>query len=115
MSDWLPLTNATLTAVAGPGFTEDYDDPATAGSSKWSGSEDVTFSEITERVQIGGESNTIVRRSLIVDSELAVSWAIGDVLTVTYDGAARTVTVRRVGKTLATGLDGVVRLVLDDA
>ena len=115
MGDLPALTNAMLTAVSGPGFTEDYDDPGTSGSGKWTGTEEVLFSEQAERVQIGGSSNIIVARYVVVDAELDVPWEIGDVLTLTYDGDAKTVTVRRISKTLATGLDGVVRLVLDDA
>jgi hypothetical protein len=109
------ITNATLSAVAGAGFSDDYDQSATAGASKWTGSESVYFQRQTERVDAGGRSDVIVGRSVVVSDDLAVAWEIGDVLTVTPLGEAQqTLKVRRVAPTRAPGLAGVVRLAVDD-
>jgi hypothetical protein len=109
------ITNATLSAVAGAGFSDDYDQSATAGASKWTGSESVYFQRETERVDAGGRSDVIVGRSVVVSDELAVTWEIGDVLTVTPLGEAQqSLKVRRVAPTRAPGLAGVVRLAVDD-
>lgn len=109
------ITNATLTAVAGAGLSDDYDLGATGGSSKWSGEESVYFQRETERVERGGASDVIVGRSVVVSDELAVTWEIGDVLTVAPVGeGVQTLTVRRVAPTRAPGMAGVVRLAVED-
>lgn len=108
------ITNATLTAVHGPGFSPDYEQPATEGTAKFSGAEDVFFSEVTERIDNGGASDVVVRRSVVLDAALAVDFEIGDTLALTFEGDARTATVRRVGRTTAPGLAGVTRLVVED-
>jgi hypothetical protein len=109
------ITNATLTAVAGAGFSDDYDQSATAGASKFSGEEPVYFQRETERVEAGGRSDVIVGRSVVVSDSLSISWEIGDVLTVTPLGEAQqSLKVRRVAPTRAPGLAGVVRLAVDD-
>lgn len=108
------IRNATLTRVQGQGFTADAELPATAGGEKWAGEEEAFFSEITERVEPGGSTDVVVRRSLVVDAALAVDFAIGDTLTIDYQGNLRTAAVRRVGRTTAPRLAGVTRLVLED-
>jgi hypothetical protein len=108
------ITNATLTAVTGAGFSDDYDDAATAGASKWSGSEDVFYRTSAERIDAGGSSDVIVGRSLVVSDALAVDFEIGDVLSWTYRDEAQSATVRRVAPTTAPDLAGVVRLVIED-
>lgn len=108
------IENATLTRVQAAGLTADYDQPAQPGTEKWAGSQGAFFSEITERIQTGGATDVVVRRSLVLDAALEVAFAIGDLLTIDYDGDQRTAVVRRVGRTIAPGLDGVTRLVLED-
>jgi hypothetical protein len=109
------ITNATLSAVAGAGFSDDYDQSATAGASKFAGEEPVYFGRTTERVEAAGRSDVIVGRSVVVSDELAVTWEIGDVLTVTPLGeSVQSLKVRRVAPTRAPGLAGVVRLAVDD-
>jgi hypothetical protein len=109
------ITNATLFAVAGAGFSDDYELEETAGASKWSGEEPVYFQRETERIEAVGRSDVIVGRSVVVSDEVAVTWEIGDVLTVTPLGEAQVaLKVRRVAPTRAPGLAGVVRLAVDD-
>lgn len=117
------LTNATLTKVETAGFTSDYDQVATVGATKWSGTEEVYFSEVTDHVNAGAvwagdaveRADVVVRRSVVVDSALPVTFAIGDIVTVTRDAVTEVGTVDRVTVTKATGLAGVTRLVLKNA
>jgi hypothetical protein len=109
------IENATLTAVNAAGFAADADQAATTGTQKWAGSEGAFFSQITERITAGTTSDVIVRRSLIVDAALTAAFAIGDTLTFTYEDSPQTAIVRRVARTTAPGLPGVVRLTLEDA
>lgn len=112
----IPVRNATLTAVSAGGFAADYDQPAGTGTIKWTGSERVYWSEVTEREEVTGRTTDLdLRRYLIVDEGLPVSWLTGDSVTVTYRDAVRSGTVRDVQVTTADGLSGVVRLTLEDA
>jgi len=111
----LPISNATLTAVNEPGFAADGDQAATAGASKWTGKRRVFWSEVNERVETAGRSDLELRRYLIVEESVPVTWAVGDVVTVTYRAAARTGTVREVQTTTADQLAGVIRLTLEVA
>lgn len=117
------ITNATLTKVETAGFTDDYNLVATAGAIKWTGTESVYWSEVTEHVNTGDGgrrgrdqqqrvADIVVSRSVVVDSSLAVTFAIGDILTLTVDAVVQTGVVDRVVITKATGLSGVTRLVL---
>ena len=108
------ITNATLTAVAGAGFSDDYDDAATAGASKWTGSEDVLYSTSMTEQNAAGTSDVIEARSLVVSDDLDVDFEIGDVLTWTYRGDTQSDSVQRIAPTTAPGLAGVVRLVIED-
>lgn len=108
------ITNATLTRVQGPGFSDDYDDAATTGADKWTGTEEVFYRTSAERIDAGGSSDVIVGRSLVVSDELDVDFAIGDTLSWTYRDVPQTAKVRRVAPTTAPGLAGVVRLVIED-
>lgn len=120
------ITNATLTKVETAGFTSDYNEVATIGATKWTGTEEVFWSEITEHVNTGDGgrrgrdqqqrvADILVRRFLVVDAALAVTFAIGDIVSVTFNSIAETGVVDRVTITKATGLAGVVRLELRNA
>lgn len=109
------ITNAILSRVQAAGFTDDYDQVATVGADKWTGSERIYFQQETERVPRAGESDVIVGRSLVVSADVPVTFQIGDVATVTPDDDAEVaLTVRRVARTVAPGLAGVVRLAVED-
>jgi hypothetical protein len=109
------IENATLTAVNAAGFTADADLPATTGTQKFTGTQAAFFSQTTERVTVGSGSDVIVRRSLIVDADVNIAFAVGDRVAFTYLDAPSTAVVRRVARTTAPGLPGVTRLTLEDA
>lgn len=115
------IVNAKLTLVQSPGFTDDYDLPETVGATKWTGSEDVYYSETLDHVMRGeredrrGErDDELLRRYLVVDANLAVTFSYGDVVTIVRDGVTQNGNVRKVTTSKAFGV-GVVRLVLEDA
>lgn len=106
------ITNSTLLSVHAAGFSDDYGQAATQGAEKWSGEEDVYFREQAERIQTGGASDVIVGRSVVVSDDLDIEFSIGDRLTL--QDVADVLTVRRIARTVAPGLAGVVRLVVED-
>jgi len=112
----LTLYNATLTLVRGPGSAPDYDQPATPGTTKFSGTRRVFWDEASERVTQGAESNIIVRRSMFVDPDVEVSWAQGDTVTVTRDDfGVQTATVRRHDTNGSSETGYVTEVVFEDA
>lgn len=113
----LELHNANLTLVKAVGSSPDYDRDAVAGATKFTGSERVFWSEQEERITTGGGSDIVIRRSMLVNPALAVTWVQGDVVTVLRDGSAapETATVRRLVTSGTDETDRVTRLVMEDA
>ena len=119
------LTNATLTQVATAGFQADGDLPATVGTAKWTGAQDVFWSEVINEVtqdqllpgrvrRFHGTEDIFTRRYLIVDANVDIPWAIDDVVTVisqgdTFNGVVQVITTSRAPSF------GVTRLELTDA
>jgi hypothetical protein len=111
-----PIRNATLTAVAGAGSSDDYDATGDVGLTKWAGAERVFWSEDAGRDANGTEVNVIVGRSMVVEAGLPVAWKIGDVVTVHRDGyQTQTATVRHVATTTNPLFPGVTRLIMENA
>jgi hypothetical protein len=113
----LGLFNATLTAAASAGQAPDYDRAAVAGTSKFAGSQLCFLSESEERADDNPGSDWIIRRTILVDPELDVTWVPGDTVTFTRDGSVTPETgiVRRFA-TSGTDVSGLVtRLILEDA
>jgi hypothetical protein len=112
----LPEPNATLTKVQAGGFSEDYDRPAGADpTTKFSGSEGVYLRERTESTDTPAGQDVVMTRSVVARSELAVEWAQGDTLTLTYRSATVTEKVKIVERhQLGDSLPGTVRLILED-
>jgi hypothetical protein len=117
MATLLGLFNATLSAVTAAGFAPDYDRAAAPGASKFSGAERVMITESQERTALGGGSDWILHRELLVDPEINVSWAVGDIVTFTLDqsGTPETATVRRYGTSGSSVTGYVTRLIFEDA
>lgn len=119
------ITNATLTKVEGKGFSPDYDRDATLGVAKWTGSEEVFWSESMAQQTSGdrndkivsgvNRSDVIIKRSLVVDAALVIDWRIDDTVTVTRNGATEIGIIQSVRRSEATGLASITRLILDDA
>jgi hypothetical protein len=112
----LPMANATLTAVAAAGESDDFDHAGGAGPAKWTGAEGVYFHERTERITTGSDSSVVVTRSVVASSDLEVDWGEGDHLTFTLveTGDEHDAVVRAVQRTAFPGAPGVVRLTLED-
>lgn len=109
----LPIVNARLLAVAGGAFTEDYDTPAGAGVTSWTGD---AQAYLTQETIIASPSGTggvdeLVRTRLAFDRDLATV-AHGDTLTFVYDGDTLTRTARDVA---VDELAGVVTVTFEDA
>lgn len=85
-----PQTNATLTAIAGAGAADDWDRPASAGASKWTGSIRAYYREKVDRVANGqGGVDVLVRRTLWVETaDLPDELDTDDALTFRVDGDA---------------------------
>lgn len=113
----LDLHNANLTSVTGVGSSADYDRAAVPGSAKFTGSERVFWSEVEERVTHGAGSDIVIRRSMLVDPNLAVAFAQGDVVVIRRDGASvnESATVRRMTTSGTDETDRVTRIVMEDA
>lgn len=112
----LPMANATLTAVAAAGESDDFDHVGGAGASKWTGAVGVYFHERTERITTGSDSSVVVTRSVVASSDLDVDWAEGDhlALTLNFSGDEQAAVVRAVQRTAFPGAPGIVRLTLED-
>lgn len=122
----LPQENARIEKIerqagtAEGGFTEDYDLPATSGSTPesddaWIGSIGCYWIERRERVNAGQTSTVILTRSVIVDDDhLDHEFADGDVLTVRHDDELKTARVELVEKRRMPGQPPSVRLTLED-
>jgi hypothetical protein len=108
------MANATLNQVTAGGSAEDYERPNAPGAQKWAGSEGVYLTETDEQV-VGEEATTVVRRSVVVDADLAIAWAKGDVLDVTREnGEQLSEPVREIIRTKFEGAPGLTRLRLQD-
>jgi len=98
----LPQHNATLTAVASGGTSEDYDTPASGDTPDWQGEADAwfhdrrTLSTNTGGVAGSGEADLVRRTYLVVPAELAEVIEVGKSLTfrADRDGLERTLDVR---------------------
>jgi hypothetical protein len=113
----LALYNATLSLVKGVGSSGDYDRDPVLGSTKFTGSERVFWSESEERVTVGTDSDIVVRRTMLVDPELGVTWQQGDTVTIVRDGSAsnETARVRRFMVSGTDETDRVARVIMEDA
>jgi hypothetical protein len=90
----LPQTNARLTRIAGAGTAADWDLPGAAGAEKWSGDADAYYSEKRERVYRGGDTDLVLRRTLIVESRFVDQLDNDDLVTFTYQGAEQSAAVK---------------------
>ena len=82
----LPEDNATLTKVESVVASDDYDYDGST-ETLWEGTEDCYFQHSLTRVKTGDATSVVGRRSLTVDDELEIDWAIGDTVTfIPYGG-----------------------------
>ena len=107
-------TNATLTRVAGRGFTAEpgAERDSEPGPEKFGGSSRVYYREKEERTTTSAGRDVITRRTLIVDArDPAIEWETGDVAEFTVDGDAETsaavvaVSGAKLGRMAGTGVE----------
>ena len=88
----LPHSNALVTAVAAKAYTQDWDAAGTTAAASWTGRCDALVSDERHQQYSGGESSTIVTRTIVVPDTLPV--AIGDKLTVSWHDSTITPVVQ---------------------
>lgn len=76
-----PQTNARLSRVNGAGAGEAFDGPLAPGPEKWAGAEDVYLRERRDRQRTAERGAIVIDRILLVDEDVGIDWAVGDVLT----------------------------------
>lgn len=110
----LPFRNATVIAIAGHGYSDDWDDSATAGATTWTGTADAFLSDDRQNEYTDGRATTIVTRSIVVPKDLPVT--VGDTLTVRWRDSTVTATVRAVLRSeppKGVGLSATTRLEIE--
>lgn len=111
-----PQINATLTKVEGVGTSADYDHAGGADDPKWEGSEGCYFQSTLARVPSGGETAVIGTRSLILDEAVDIDWSTGDTVTFTpFGGSEQTGEIQAIRVAAMPGVQGTVKLALEDA
>jgi hypothetical protein len=113
----LPQTNARLTKVAGGGTSEDYDVPEGADDAKWEGDADAYYQEKRERVSAGGDTDLVLRRALIVETDLGIDFEEGDTVAFTLSVGDRTGKVQVIERRELAGMGplATTRLTLEVA
>jgi hypothetical protein len=82
----IPVANASLTAIAGGGFTDDYDLDATAdGTVRWSGDAPAYLVRRRDERARGRTSDIVVDEFLVVDDELGKLVQDGDTVTFEFE------------------------------
>lgn len=109
----LVYTNATLTTIRAPGTAADYDIPAVAGSTRWTGSVGVTIRHdpIVES-QAGGVLDVVRKTRMEIEYSVGSVIQQNDAVTYVYEG---TTTTRRVDDITRSPLVGRVRIELEPA
>lgn len=116
----VPHFNAELLLVNAVGGYADYDTPASHGSAKWAGhgsGAGVYYREKRERRSVGGNSNLVVGRTVVVPSDLGIEFETGDTLTLELHSGGQLTppAVKLVERPdPPPGLPGTVRLTLED-
>ena len=91
-------SNATLKAIENSGVASDWrDTPATPGAEKWTGRARAYYTEKRERVQsptAGGDSDAVLRRTLIVPTDVGDELDENDVLVFEYRGVEQRATAK---------------------
>lgn len=87
----LPHANATITKVTDPGSSDDWDDAATTGPTRWEGKADAFVRDTRRREINDGRTDFVDVRTVSLPE--GVSVAAGCTLTLTYRGAQLVVPV----------------------
>ena len=114
--------NATVLGVAGAGTADDWDRPAAAGASKWSGEARALYREAADRVRDANADDVYTKRELILDvaDVDAMELDTDDVITFRLDGQVdeQTGTARTIPRPRLAGVPRRLqtsRIILEDA
>jgi hypothetical protein len=108
----IPYTNATLTAITGPGVAPDYDDPGSPGTARWTGSLPVYVAEELHEVESAGRVDEIIKTRVEIPYQIGQLVKRGDNIAYTYESASHT---RIAEDLLRAPLVGRVRVLVQDA
>jgi hypothetical protein len=113
----IPVANATLTAIIGPGTSADWDVPATAGTARWQGRHaayvvDELVRDPGTRATVHAHEVTEIRKtSVVINARLARLVKQGDKLQFTYQDTSQERTAANVR---ITEITGTARIVLEN-
>lgn len=103
-------SNARLLKITAPGVDADWiETPGSAGTPKWEGSAPAYYTEKRERLVVGGDTDIVLRRTLILDNDLAEPIDNNDLLTFEYNGATQTARAQLIERRDLPELDPDVR------
>lgn len=108
----LVYTNATLTKITAVGTSDDYDEPAVAGTDRWTGSVGVTVRGPRLEVLTDGRIDEVIKTSVEIPYDVGVQVVRGDKLTYSYESATH---ARVAGTIVHAEPAGRVRVLLEDA
>jgi hypothetical protein len=108
----LPQSNATVTLIAGGGFSEDYGVPDGADVERWRGARRCYVDESLVTTVVGEDVNEVTRTRLILAPEPGRQVKRGDKVTYRYNGEVST---RKVRDVAMHSVSGEVTLALEDA
>jgi hypothetical protein len=107
----IPYVNATLTAITPPGASADYDQPATAGTARWTGTAAIYIAEELLQIETPGRLDEIVRARVEIPYNVGRLVQRGDTLAFTYENSAQTGVAANI---IHASLVGRVRVLLED-
>lgn len=114
----IPFSNASLTAINAGGTAEDYDQVATIGTARWTGSLGIYVAEELVQVEGGNLRGSQLAVDEVITTRLEIPYAVGrlvqrgDRLTFTYEDATHTRTARNL---MHAELVGRIRVTLEPA
>jgi hypothetical protein len=107
----LPYTNAILTAITAVGTSPDYDDPGSAGTARWTGSEGVYVAEEIIETLSPGRVDEVKQTRIEIPYDIGKLVQRGDTLAYVYEGSA---TSRKAGTITHAPLVGRVRILVEN-
>lgn len=84
----LPASNARLTMILGGGFSEDYDEPATNGTPKWTGDADAYVVDKVRTAVTAAGLARVKTTYVVIPVDLADGIESGDTVTYTINGTS---------------------------
>jgi hypothetical protein len=111
----VPYVNATITQIAGSGFSEDYDQAEGSDTPKWTGTADAWLGEHAEMAEAGEDRSEISHDRLLVAQQDIGSTALALDDSITYTHAGGSPSTRKVRAFEVFDALGLVQVTLRDA